>query len=249
MSVGSVLSRAFAAVSAQPGVFFGVAFLSGALPYLLFTFLVLGAERMDPARLASLGQVWPLAVGGGLVWLVLYVAAKALLLRAAAAYGDGRREAIGDLIGPAIASALPLFGMTLLFYLAISIGFTLLIVPGVILATVWAVAGPALVFERAGVFGGFARSAALTKGARWRVLGLIVVVFAIYFVALFVLGALVGAAALGTGTSTGLVDPILSAVLQTVFTALWAAIQASLYIELRDWKEGPQGARLADIFA
>ena len=30
---------------------------------------------------------------------------------------------------------------------------------------------------------------------------------------------------------------------------IWCAIRAALYVELRDWKDGPAGERLADISA
>ena len=40
-----------------------------------------------------------------------------------------------------------------------------------------------------------------------------------------------------------------SAVLSTLLTAVVATIQTSLYIELRDWKDGPATEALTEIFA
>lgn len=249
MSVGSVLSRAFGVLAARPAIFFGLSFLIGALPLLLMT---LAGTRPQAATtavdLATIGQMWPMFAGGGLLWFLAYFALKALLIRGAVDEIDGEHVPLGTLAGIAARVLLPLFGLSILYYLAVSIGLVFLAVPGILLATIWAVAGPALVVERRGVFASFGRSAALTRGARWRVLGLVVVVYAIYFVAAAGLNVVGGVTAFGTG-SRSVVSSFASAALTTVFTALWSAIQGALYVELRDWKDGPAGDRLADIFA
>ena len=55
-----------------------------------------------------------------------------------------------------MAAAVPSFAMG-------DIGFLLLIIPGLILLTVWAVVVPSLVIDKAGIFGSFSRSADLTR--------------------------------------------------------------------------------------
>jgi hypothetical protein len=35
----------------------------------------------------------------------------------------------------------------------------------------------------------------------------------------------------------------------TTITAIATSVQTSLYVELRDWKDGPQTDRLKDVFA
>jgi hypothetical protein len=39
------------------------------------------------------------------------------------------------------------------------------------------------------------------------------------------------------------------AVISTLLTAFWATVQASLYIELRQWKEGDSAEALQKVFA
>ena len=202
----------------------------------------------------AIGWVIATAIGVGIVWLGLYLAAQALLFRVTAAQLDGRPESFGAYAGAAARALLPLIGLAVLLTLAVWFGFLLLFVPGVMLAIIWSVAAPALVIERTGVFAAMSRSRALTRGARWRIFGLVVLIYAIYFVASSVLSlAFVGLNSLTGGPAAratpSVVSAILSVVLQTAFVALWTAIQGALYIELRDWKDGPVGNRLTDIFA
>jgi hypothetical protein len=46
-----------------------------------------------------------------------------------------------------------------------------------------------------------------------------------------------------------IVSTIISLVISTLFLAFWCTLQASLYISLRNWKEGPQTEALAEVFA
>ncbi len=80
---------------------------------------------------------------------------------------------IPDLIRAALAVVLPLIGAGLLWELGIAVGFLLLIVPGLILITIWAVVVPAIVIEGAGVFEAFGRSRELVRGSGWPVFGVI----------------------------------------------------------------------------
>ena len=225
-----------------------------ALPGGLFGYLTRSAIQTATLGANPYPIQWSLLVVSGIGWWVLYLAAQAVLIRVAVAVLDGRPEPVGAYISAAARSILPLLALSILLTLAVWLGMILLFVPGIILAMMWSVAAPALVVERTGVFGSFGRSSRLTRGARWRIFGLVVLVFAIYWVAAAIVGVgNVAATGLARATTVAATPPItttlLSAVLQTVFIALWSAIQTALYVELRDWKDGPAGERLADIFA
>lgn len=252
MTVGGVLSRAFGAIGAAPLIFFGTSFVLAALPSVLIRLATPFASYVPPTVDGGTLLRWlPALFGIMLAWILFYLAAQAVLFRATAAQLDGRPERFGSYVGEAARALLPLFGLAILLTLAVAAGWILLVVPGLMLAMMWSVAAPALVTERIGVFEAFARSRYLTSGARWRIFGLVVVVYAIYFVASSVLG--LGTLAVN-GIATRLTRPtvvssVLSVVLQTGFVAVWTAIQGALYVELRDWKDGPAGDRLSDIFA
>ena len=76
-------------------------------------------------------------------------------------------------------ASVPMLAVYLLYAIATGIGFTLLLVPGIFLAVIWSMAMVAMVAEEPGVFGAFKRSAALTNGARWKILGILLLTVAI----------------------------------------------------------------------
>jgi hypothetical protein len=93
---------------------------------------------------------------------------------------DGRRDSsVGELFGVATPVLLPLIGAGLLSGIGIAIGTLLLIVPGLILLTIWAVIAPAIVIERAGIIDAFGRSRQLVRGSGWAVFGVIITAFLI----------------------------------------------------------------------
>jgi hypothetical protein len=259
MTVGSVLSRGFGAIGAAPLVFFGTSFLLVALPSTLVGIasraamgpLVPGANPYAPIWFRSVVSG---LIGAGLVWWVLYMAAQAVLFRATVSELDGRDETVGSHIAGAARSVMPLVVLSILLSLGVGVGWLLFIFPGIMLAMMWSVAAPALVAERCGIFASFGRSRELTSGARWRIFGLVVLVFAIYFAASGAIGignvAVNGVAGLANSAAApSLVTTVMSVALQTAFVAIWTAIQGALYVELRDWKGGPAHGHLADIFA
>jgi hypothetical protein len=71
----------------------------------------------------------------------------------------------------------PLMIVSLLFGLGVFIGFVLVIIPGLILLTIWAVVAPVTVLEHPGVIAAFGRSRELVRGHGWAVFGVIVLIY------------------------------------------------------------------------
>ena len=91
---------------------------------------------------------------------------------------DGRRDhSVGELLQSVEPVFWPLVAVSILFGIGVGIGFVLLIVPGLILLTIWSVVAPVTVLERPGVFAAFGRSRELVRGNGWNVFGVIVIVF------------------------------------------------------------------------
>ena len=107
---------------------------------------------------------------------------------------DGKRD---QSVGELISSAMPALGSLIVFSvlssIAIMIGFFLLIIPGLILLTIWSVGAPSIVAEGRGPIEAFGRSYDLVRGQTWTVFGVLVVVFLILIVA-FVIVGVIGAA-------------------------------------------------------
>ncbi len=72
---------------------------------------------------------------------------------------------------------LPLSALTLFMGVSIAVGMILLIVPGVLIALMWCVAGPVLVLEGTDIATALRRSVTLTDRRRWKLLLIFVVLF------------------------------------------------------------------------
>jgi hypothetical protein len=160
-----------------------VAVLGGAL-------LVIGIGGAISGLLAVSGSI-ALAILG----LVIQVAAGFLytgyVVKLVQDVRDGRRDhSIGELFSSAAPFVGTLFLNGIIAGIAIGIGFVLLIVPGLILLTIWAVVSPVIVVEGAGPIEAFGRSHELVRGDGWPVFGAIVIAFLIVLVASFVSAAI-----------------------------------------------------------
>lgn len=155
---------------------------------------------------------------------------------------DGRRDSsVGQLLRSAAPVLLTLIVAGFLAGLGIGIGFLLLIVPGLILLTIWSVIAPAIVVERKGVFEAFGRSRELVKGHGWQVFGVIVTVLLIVIVVRIVFSAI----AAGVDDSTG-VRIALDVIASTITAPITALVAAVLYFKLRALEEGDTPAPPAD---
>lgn len=106
-------------------------------------------------------------------------------------------------------------------------GFAALIVPGLIIITIWSVAGQAVVVERTAIFESLGRSFELVKGNGWRVFGYLVI---IGLLSMLMLGlALMVAYPLGEGAAANVVSSFLGNLLSTPIVAIGSA---ALYMKL-----------------
>jgi hypothetical protein len=107
---------------------------------------------------------------------------------------DGRLD---DSLGELLSAAMPYVGTLILngiiFGVAVVLGLALVIVPGLILITIWSVVGPSIVVENRGAIEAFGRSRELVRGNGWPVFGAIVIAFLI-LVAVYIAAAAIGAA-------------------------------------------------------
>jgi hypothetical protein len=140
---------------------------------------------------------------------------------------DGRRDhSAGQLlraIGPVLGQLLT---VAVLAAIGIGVGFTLIVVPGLILLTIWAVVAPVVVLERPGVLASFGRSRELVRGNGWQTFGVVLVLA----VLVEVFAAIVDVAAESASTGVGIVVRVVLGVLIGPLSALAAAV---LYFELR----------------
>jgi hypothetical protein len=235
IGVGAILGEAFA-------VYFANFF-----PFLLLTVIV-----MSPVLLLE-GYITSMKAGNAplLVLLPSTVLLISLLLcpylaTAAITYGvfqqiRGKDATIGECLRWGLALMLPILGLAIVQGFLIGMALIACLIPGIYLATRWAVSIPAAVTERCGVFEAMNRSTLLTEGWRMEVFGV-----------LFVLGILnLGGTFAIRKLTAG--EPSLTLLVQSVkdvFTVgISATASAVLYYRLRDAKETIDVDQIASVFS
>jgi hypothetical protein len=192
------------------------------MPAAAAVFVVTGIAA---ALLAASGSVLGLLVAEILV-IVAGMLFTAMVVELVADVQDGRRDSSP---GQLLRAAAPVLGQLILVGLvasvAIVIGLFALIVPGLILVTIWSVFVPVIVLERPPGLGSLGRSRELVRGNGWQVFGVLFVLFVLVGV---VAGVIDGAAA-SAGTGVGIVVRVIVGVLTAPLTALAAAV---LYFQL-----------------
>lgn len=256
VSVERVFARAFGAIRTNPVVILGLALVVGALPTLLVTYVFVQAGFSASPEAMVTGSVSPAMFAGAmmlsaLISMVVGAIVMGALTRATVSASEGKQASFGESLSAGLRVALPLIGLGIVSGLAIALGLMLLIVPGVILFLMWAVAAPALVIERQGVFGALSRSAHLTSGERWKIFG----IFLVLMIGYGVLSGVFGAAGLSNydfttaGAGLTVANVIGSVVLGTIYNAASGTMWPALYVELRQSKEGTSVEALEEVFA
>ena len=253
MSVGRVFQRAFSTIAHNPLVVLGLALVLGGVPSALVSYATRSFTGPNAALLANGGQTrfWSVILFSWVVSVVISAIVQGALTRATVAENEGHRATFAECVAAGLRVFLPLIAIGLIFGFAMGFGFMLLLIPGIFVMIVWSVAAPAEVVEREGVMMALGRSAELTKGSRWRILGLFLVLLVIYIL-VFVLLGLVGLSTFRAATAStefGLANLIASVVSAMIANVLWGTIQPSLYIELRELKDGGSVESLEAVFA
>ena len=174
--------------------------------------------------------------------MVLSQLGDAIILHAA--FQDMRRRPVRlvESLNVGLSRFLPLIGIAIVAGFLILLGTILLIIPGLILYTMWFVGVPACVVERLGPWTSLRRSRELTKGYRWKVfaLGLLLVVVNL------------GGSVVASSLTALAGNPIVGLTGQLIWTGIAAAFSAVVftvtYYDLRVIKEGVDIDQVAAVF-
>jgi hypothetical protein len=240
LDVGSVLQRTFSTWIAN-----------------LVPFSVVGLLVYLPALIAY----GVLAVFGGHILLVTLVklleAVLSIALTGAITYGvfqhlRGQQASVNDLISTGFSHVGAVFLTGLLAGFAITLGFLLFCVPGLIVMTMFWVAQPVAVMENPGATASLSRSSDLTSGNRWSVFAIALVVgLATGGVSVVIQLAISAILGIPSGTTVGsqkAVSEILGTLLLVPLHCLGALAPAVVYHDLRVGKEGIEIDELVRVF-
>ena len=182
--------------------------------------VVFGIVGVATGLLQNAGGV-VLGVFAGIIRLIGVALYAGFVVRLVQDVRDGRRDqTVGDLFSSAAPAIGALIVFGILFAIGVAVGLALLIVPGLVLLTLWSVGAPAIVVERAGPIEAFGRSRRLVRGDAWPVFGTLVVVLLIVIAIGVVLGVI--ATPIGNGAT------VVASVISNVITAPIFALAVSV---------------------
>jgi MFS family permease len=251
MSIGRVFERAFATIAHNPLVVLAIAIVLGGIPSAIVNYLSQAVRGGMLASGSDRAAMWGAMLFSWIVSIVIGAIVQGAMTRATVAEGENQRAGFAECLAAGARVFLPLIGVALIFGFVIFLGFIFLIVPGIIVMVMWSVAAPAVVVERDGVFRALSRSQELTRGFRWKIFGLFLVLLVIYVLLFSVLGV-VGLSSMRAAAATGAfstVNFVASVITSVLVHLLWGTIQPSLYVELRRANNGDSIESLEQIFA
>jgi len=245
LGLADILDGSFRVIRRNPGATLGLSAVLAVIRVAVTAGLQLGAYRtLNSVQLELLGTlVVGAALGTVLTGLLTLVVTQDVL-----GVRISTREVLTRLRGRAWA----LLGLALVITVLESLALLPLLVLGVWLWGLWAVAVPVLMVERSTVRGALSRSRRLVSGLWWRVWG----IRALGFLLASLLGALVtvpfillaslltGSGFTATGVNSGvpvayvLIISVGSVLSSTLTSPIRAGIDALLYLDLRMRREG-----------
>jgi hypothetical protein len=213
------------------------------LPYVIIEHLVVPhpkfGEQIPQSEIGSfLIKVYSVAA----LALILDPLCNAVLLHATFQDLRGRPVSMGQSVSAALIRLFPLILLTLAMFFGVVFGMILLIIPGMFFSVAWKLSVPVCVLEQRGPFESMGRSWELTRGNRWKLFGMMLVVGLITGFGAGML-TLLGTAIAG---EIGRVITMLIALsLAHSFSSVFFTV---VYRDLRTSKEGIDTSRVAEVF-
>jgi uncharacterized membrane protein len=245
--VGHVFSRAWSVFSTNFLTFVMVTGIAS-LPSVLIPQPDAATAAANPFQ--SLG----FTLVGALLMIVLGTLSQAIVLYGAFQVMRGRPIDLAESARIGLRRFFPIVGLAISMSVLAGFASLLLLVPGVILFMMWFVATPVCVVEQLGPFRSMGRSRQLTKGHRWKLFGLTLLIL----IPALAFGAIVGAvifSTLGAGgflTMATALGTTLGKVVNLIWNAIWTAFYSIVivvtYHDLRVAKEGVDTDQIAAVF-
>ena len=239
--VSRVLGRSFSIVGRNV-VSFGLVALLLMVPTLLIDlFEQAGVEdHGEQAAFDVTNEFLALGMLGVVVYLLCW-----LLITAALVYGTfqelrGQHASVVASLSRGLARMFPVIGVAIVQWVVIMVGWLFFVAPGIVVAMVLWVAIPVAVVEQAGVIASLKRSAFLTKGYRWKLLGISILILVGQSILTTAVEAIIGAELISTWVA--------SWVIGAAAAVIWAVVGSVAYHDLRAAKEGVSVTEIARVF-
>jgi hypothetical protein len=237
LSVGEILDTSFQLYRRYFVTLATIGVLCTAVPLMIDVYI-----EASGGRTAHLG----LAVFSGLLLMVLNSVATAATVFVVSEGYLGRDVGAGEALQLAAPFVGRLIWAQILYTLLAFVGLILFIIPGLIVLVGLALTAPALVVENLGSStSALGRSWALTKGARWKMVGIFIPLFLLLAVPMiavtFVVGflaAMVGLDPSGESATIGVLSAAFAGLVQMLVYPLFNCALTIAYYDQRIRKEG-----------
>ncbi len=233
INIGDILGRGVEVLGHNIATFGSLSALFMLLPFVSGVMMGFGVEFISDVSAIAIGALV-------LLWILLYFLLFATLTHGTICYLRGTPARIRESLSWGLGLLFPVIGITVIATIGAGLGAMLLLVPGLILMTMWWVAVPAAVIERTGVIESLRRSVHLTRGYRLKIFGVIAVIYIGQF-ALDRLTTVVLAAA-------PIFSMMVSFLVTVAITAYFAVVTAICYHDLRVLKDGVGIDDIARVF-
>jgi MFS family permease len=217
-------------------------FAVSAIAYVPIALLVDWTSATDSIAEMHAGAIAWLAITGLLGWFA-GVFAQAVIYHGAYQHLCGRRVSLGESVQACSRRFLTIILLVICIAILTFLAALAFVIPALIVSIMWYVAVPACVVETLGINASLTRSAELTKGHRWKVFGLMLVIGLVSSIVNAMIGGIQYAV-------HGEVFQLVTGVIQYGLVGTISTVAMLVaYRELRVAKEGPDMARIATVFA
>jgi hypothetical protein len=233
--LGDVVVRAWTILSRHLLTFLGLVAILEAFP-------VIGLPLLMP-YLAKPGGVTAnllVSVVGGIVAMVFSALSQTVVVFATFQDLRGQEVNAVESLTRGLARVVPSIVTSLIMGIAVAIGLVLFIAPGLIALAAFSIALPVCVVERAGPLTSLSRSAELTRGHWWPILGV--------SLAILIVSGVIGLVIRAALPATGLPATIATWAWNVFITSYSSVYAANLYHDLRAVKEGIGIQEIASVF-
>jgi hypothetical protein len=236
LTVGEILDVSFTLYRRHFAPLAGVALVCSGIPVILNMFIQASGGMLQNLPLVLVYYIVFAALSSIATAATLFIVSDSYLGRTIDARAALRRA--GPFIGRILICSM-------LTGLVIFVGFMFFVIPGIILLAGLILAIPAVVIEGKSAGAALARSWELTRGSRWRMLGLLLVLIILLYIPLAAIGGIIALFVPGAGSilstpnvTVSVTAVALSGLAQIFIYPLFYCVLTIAYYDLRVRKEG-----------
>ena len=233
LGVGEIIDHSLAIYRRQFAPLFLITLMANGLPLVVGIYVTTAGGVAEHTVLWLVNMLFSVVLGALATAATLFIVSETYL---------GRTISAGEAFSRATRYIGRLVLLSFAMALLIGLGFLLLIVPGFIALSGLLVSTQALVLEDSGPGEALSRSWSLTKGHRWKMLGLVIVIGIIIMIPTVALSFLMMPSAMESGviqyTTTDVVWIVVQQLVTIIIYPLLYCALTVAYYDLRVRKEG-----------